>query len=410
MSQTAALLEIPGVAALFALLNREGEEGRIVGGAVRDALMGRMPHEVDFATTALPEEVIRRASAAGLKSVPTGIAHGTVTVLAEGQPFEVTTLRRDVDTDGRHAVVAFGHDWAEDAQRRDFTINGLFLDSTGRVHDHVGGEADIAARRVRFIGDARTRIREDYLRILRFFRFHSGYADGAPDGDAVQGAICERHGLAHLSRERVRAEVMKLLVTRRAVETLGILADAGLLALLLGGVPRVARLARLVAIPQSSGQIPDAVLRLAAVGLFVADDVPRLQDRFRLSRAEADRLAALAAHQPVLHPGLTEHERRMALYRLGADLFRDRAALAWAASGAAADDPTWMALHTVPERWSPPTLPLRAADFLTAGVPAGPALGAALREAERLWIAADFPADAASLAAIRTQARGRASV
>ncbi|MFD1333954.1 CCA tRNA nucleotidyltransferase, partial [Methylopila musalis] len=177
---------------------------------VRDALLGARPGDMDIATTALPDEVIRRAEAAGWKTAPTGIEHGTVTVVARGEPFEVTTLRRDVSTDGRRATVAFTRDWAEDAARRDLTINGLYLDRSGVAHDHVGGLADLAARRVRFIGDPHARIREDYLRILRFFRFHARFAEGAPDPAGLAAATAERDGLARLSRERVRAELLKL--------------------------------------------------------------------------------------------------------------------------------------------------------------------------------------------------------
>src|ERR1700712_5872057 len=216
-------------ARVLELLNGDGEEARVVGGAVRNALLNIPIGDIDIATTALPDEVIRRARAAGIKSVPTGIQHGTVTLVVESQPFEVTTLREDIETFGRKAKVAFGRDWVRDAQRRDFTINGLSVDATGLVHDHVGGLKDIEARRVRFIGDAGQRIAEDYLRILRFFRMHAAYGAGAPDRAGYLACIAARAGLASLSAERVRMEMLKLLVAGGAEAAVTAMADAGLL-------------------------------------------------------------------------------------------------------------------------------------------------------------------------------------
>src|SRR6478752_7269295 len=201
---------------VLALLNGNGEEARVVGGAVRNALLKIPVGDIDIATTALPDEVIRRANAAGIKSVPTGIEHGTVTLVVEGHPFEVTTLREDTETDGRRAKVAFGRDWVRDAERRDFTINGLSVDAEGVVHDHVGGLADIAVRRVRFIGDAGQRIAEDYLRILRFFRMHAAYGTGEPDRAGYLACIDGRAGLSNLSAERVRMEMLKLVIAEGA--------------------------------------------------------------------------------------------------------------------------------------------------------------------------------------------------
>src|SRR5215213_10880376 len=203
-------------ARVLGLLNGNGEEARVVGGAVRNALLRIPIGEIDIATTALPAEVIRRAKAAGIKSVPTGIEHGTVTLVVEAHPFEVTTLREDTETFGRKARVAFGRDWVRDAERRDFTINGLSVDADGIVHDHVGGLADIEAKRVRFIGDAGQRIAEDYLRILRFFRMHAAYGAGEPDRAGYLACIAGRAGLASLSAERVRMEMLKLVVAEGA--------------------------------------------------------------------------------------------------------------------------------------------------------------------------------------------------
>src|SRR3981081_555895 len=215
-------------ARVLELLNGNGEEARGVGGAVRKALLKIPTGDMDIATTAVPDEVIRRAKAAGIKSVPTGIEHGTVTLVVDAHPFEVTTLREDTATFGRKAKVAFGRDWVRDAERRDFTINGLSVDADGVVHDHVGGLADIAAKRVRFIGDPNQRIAEDYLRILRFFRIHAAYGAGEPDRAGYLACIAARAGLATLSAERVRMEILKLVVAEGAVVAVVAMADGGL--------------------------------------------------------------------------------------------------------------------------------------------------------------------------------------
>src|SRR3984893_4657841 len=232
-------------ARVLELLNGDGEEARVVGGAVRNALLKIPLGDIDIATTALPDEVVRRAKAAGIKTVPTGIDHGTVTLVVEAQPFEVTTLREDTETFGRKAKVAFGRNWVRDAERRDFTINGLSVDADGVVHDHVGGLEDIAARRVRFIGDPAIRIAEDYLRILRFFRIHASYGQGAFDREALVACIKGRAGLTNLSAERIQAERMKLLVAPGASPSLQAMGDAGLLLILFGGVTYHASLDRM---------------------------------------------------------------------------------------------------------------------------------------------------------------------
>src|SRR3984893_6598366 len=234
MSETRVLDDAPwlksGPAARgVGLWNADGEAARVVGGAVRNALLKIPLGDIDIATTALPDEVVRRAKAAGIKTVPTGIDHGTVTLVVEAQPFEVTTLREDTETFGRKAKVAFGRDWVRDAERRDFTINGLSVDADGVVHDHVGGLADIAVKRVRFIGDPSERIAEDYLRILRFFRFHAAYAAGEPDRAGYLACIGERAGLANLSAERIRMEMLKLMVAEGAAAAIVAMADGGLL-------------------------------------------------------------------------------------------------------------------------------------------------------------------------------------
>src|SRR5882757_5277962 len=251
--EDAPWLQSGPAARVLALLNGDGEEARVVGGAVRNALMNIPIGDIDIATTALPDEVVRRAKAAGIKSVPTGIEHGTVTLVVEGQPFEVTTLRQDTETFGRKARVAFGRDWARDAERRDFTINGLSVDAGGAVHDHVGGLDDIAARHIRFIGDPGRRIAEDYLRILRFFRFHAAYGSGAPDRAGYLACIAGRVGLSNLSAERIRMEMLKLVVAEGAAAALGAMAEGGLLLPVFNGISYVGAFAAMIAAERELG-------------------------------------------------------------------------------------------------------------------------------------------------------------
>ena len=390
------------LARALAVLDGDGEEARVIGGAVRNALLREPIGDIDVATTALPEEVIRRAEAAGFKTVPTGIEHGTVTVIVEGEPIEVTTLRRDVETFGRKAVVRFGRDWKADAERRDFTINALSLRRDGTVVDLVGGAADIAARRVRFIGEPAERIREDYLRILRFFRFHAAYGAGAPDRAGLHAAITLRAGMELLSRERVRMELMKLLVAPRAAATLEVMADAGLIEPIVG-VPMVAHVARLIAIEAALTLPPDAVLRLGALAVHVPDDAERLAEHLRLANIERDRLRSMSEHWRQLAGEVAANNEatwRALLYRLGPERYRDRVLFAWLRSGDGAAAERWRECATLPARWQAPRFPLRAADFIARGVPKGPRLGAALAEAEEAWIAAGFPRDPADLARI----------
>jgi poly(A) polymerase len=388
------------LADLLAVLDRDGEEARVVGGAVRNSLLEVPIGDVDIATTAVPNEVVRRAEAAGFKPVPTGIEHGTITVVAAGRPYEVTTLREDIETFGRHAKVAFGRDWKRDAERRDFTMNALYLSRDGIVHDHVGGLADIAARRVRFIGDAATRIAEDYLRILRFFRFHAAYGEGAPDPDGVAACIDGRAGLDQLSRERVRTEMLKLLVARHAVPSLAVMTETGLLEQVLGGVPLLASFANMVKLEAALALSPDATRRLGALAVSVVEDAERLRERLRLANAEYDRLVSMADGWWRTSSELGEPGGRALLYRIGPDYYVDRVLIAWTRSPQGAADNPWRLLATLPERWTAPAFPLKAADFLARGLPKGRRLGVVLRAAEEAWIAADFPSDSGALAAI----------
>jgi poly(A) polymerase len=404
----AAWLKDNEVARLLVVLNRDGEEARVVGGAVRNAMLRLPVGEIDVATTAMPDEVVRRVEAADWKAVPTGIEHGTVTVVISTRPFEVTTLREDIETFGRRARVMFCRDWRADAERRDFTINALSVSADGTVFDYVGGLDDIAARKVRFIGDPQQRIAEDYLRILRFFRFHAHFADGPPDAAGLLACIRERAGLDALSRERVRMELLKLFVAPRAAATVTVMAESGLLGPVLGGVPYVADLAKMADVEAALGADADPVRRLGALGVMVSEDAERLAQRLRLTNAEAERLMALEPWWRV-SPSAGEQAARALIYHLGPQSFTDRALLAWARAGANAADKDWRALASLPQHWTAPVFPLKAADFIRRGLTAGPALGAALRSAKDAWIAADFPADSAAIEAIAERATREAT-
>ncbi len=395
MNAAERLLDDPRLATLFAALAKTGAETRVVGGAVRDALFGLPPHEIDLATTALPEAVLVAAQAAGLKGVPTGIEHGTVTIVVAGTPFEVTTLREDVETDGRYAIVRFGGDFEQDAKRRDFTVNALSLTPDGKIHDYTGGLKDLADKRIRFIGDAATRIREDYLRVLRFFRFNASHGEGGFDREGLHESILARDNLSRLSRERIRAEIVKLLPARRAPEIMRAMSHAGIIEVLLGmGYP--ARLERLAAFEAARGKKGDALLRLAAFSVLTAEDADRLRDRLRLSNEEHARLVAAARTLVPLHgreaPPPFSHLLEM-LYLAGSRAAADALALAFAESGARADDPQWLEAAAYLERTPAPVFPIKGADLIARGVSPGRQLGAVLKSLQAKWIRAGFPRD-----------------
>src|SRR6202171_3369876 len=327
-------------ARVLQLLDSNGGEARVVGGAFRNALLKIPTGDIDIATTAIPDEVIRRAKAAGIKSVPTVIDHGTVTLVVDSQPFEVTTLREDIETFGRKAKGAFGRDWIRDAQRRDFTINGLSVDLGGTVHDHVGGLEDIAAKRVRFIGDPDRRIAEDYLRILRFFRIHAAFGAGEPDRAGYLACIRARAGLATLSAERVRMEMLKLMIAKGAAGAVTAMADGGLLLPIFGGVAYTGPLRAMVSAEGALGWKPDAIRRLGALAVAVTEDAKRVATRLRLTNAETKALDSMG-HRWWRLAGMDEATARRRLYRLGADRYRDRLMLAWARAGGGADGAPW---------------------------------------------------------------------
>jgi poly(A) polymerase len=380
------------------VLNGGGEETRIVGGAVRNALLGLPTGDVDLATTSLPETVIARARTAGFKPVPTGIEHGTVTVVVRGRPFEVTTLRQDIAADGRHAIVRFGRDFDQDARRRDFTVNALSVSADRALHDPVGGLLDLRAGRIRFIGDPRERIREDYLRILRFFRFHAAYGEGPLDSSGRDAAIAEREGLAVLSAERIRAEILKFVIASRVGEVAQEISDAGFFERIFGGIAYPVLFARLTEIAKTAD---DAVLRLGALAVVVREDADRLRGRLRLSNAEHKRLVEMADTSAAWRNRDTvpdERDLRAQLFLAGRRAARDALTLAHAASSAAPDDAAWLAAAEFLADTPEPRLPVTGDDVIASGRVRGKLVGAALKSLQARWIRAGFPREPAAVA------------
>ncbi len=385
-------LRAPETQRVIAAITTGGGEARVVGGAVRNTLMSRPVTDIDIATTVRPEDVLVRAQAAGLSAIPTGLSHGTVTVIAGHKPFEVTTLRRDVETHGRHATVAFTEDWTSDAHRRDFTINALYCDAEGRLYDPTSGLADLSAHRVRFIGRAEDRIAEDYLRILRFYRFTAEYAQGSIDREGHEACAATQEGLDLISAERIRSELLKLLAAPHAPIVVSEMDEAGLLMRILGAPADLVTFARLAALETAHGLASDPIRRLMA--LAAPDAAARLRDRLRLSNAEAARLTALTLPDTTFEPGATDHAAKAFIYRHGGDAFRDGVLMTWARDLASpSSDPARRNLLALPGRWSVPTLPVSGKDLLALGVPAGPPMGGILDQFEDWWIAAGFPVD-----------------
>jgi poly(A) polymerase len=387
----------PATRAVIAALGAGGQEVRFVGGCVRDALLGRPVTDVDIATPDEPARVIELLESAGLKAVPTGIEHGTVTAVALHKPFEITTLRRDVETYGRRAKVAFTDDWTADAARRDFTFNAMSCAPDGRLFDPFGGAADLRARRVRFVGNAEARIREDVLRLLRFFRFYAHYGAPPPDAEALAAVKVMADRLPTLSGERIAAETFKLLKAPDPAAVVALMGEHGVLAHFLPEAGGVQRLQRLTAIETALSLATEPPRRLAALladGEAAARAVAR---RFRLSKALGERLAQ-ALSQPAPMPSLDGRARRVLRYRLDAAAFADRCLIAWAGSPSDAEPAMakdWRDLLDL-AAWQPPRFPLRARDAVARGALPGPALGELMRQMEAWWIEGDFQADRAA--------------
>jgi poly(A) polymerase len=382
---------------LVAALDAARADGsRFVGGCVRNTLIGREVDDIDIATQLTPDQVTKVAKEAGFAAHPTGIEHGTVTVVVNHKPFEVTTLRRDVSTDGRRATVAFTGLWEEDAQRRDFRINALYADAQGQIHDPTGGGLDdVRAGRVIFIGDAATRIKEDYLRILRFLRFNAWYARTPIDPKGLEACADLVAGLDMLSVERVWKETKKLLGApdpRAAWEGMKAIEVAA------RALPELSDETRLDALCTLEADLmltPDAMTRVAAA-LTDQQRARAFANRLKLSNEERDRLVAALGNEPKITSYMSMREMRRVIYRLGNVAFRDRVMLAWAAAGGEKAQ-QWRALVAHGTMWTPPKLPLSGDEVMAAGVPAGPKVGIVLREVEDWWIDADFPDDKLSV-------------
>ena len=382
----------PGTRRVVAALTKEGATVRFCGGAVRDALLGIDAADVDLATPDPPETVTRLAAEAGLSTRPTGIDHGTVTVIADRRPFEVTTLRRDVETFGRRARVAFTDDWQADAARRDFTINALYADPDGRLYDFFDGAGDLAAGRVRFIGDASQRIHQDALRILRFFRFHARFGKGAPDAESLAACRTLASLADTLSGERVRQELFRLLAGPRPDDAVRLMAEAGVLEVLLPGATRPDRLARLAALEPR----PDPLRRL---GALLSQGADQAASRLRLSNAEARRLIEMCSAL-TLAVDADRRARRRTLYTYEAPRVRDGAWLALSETG----DARFKVWIDDADTWQRPKLPVGGEDAQRLGIAPGPQLGEILRKVEDAWIASDFTLDREACLALLARA------
>lgn len=403
-----AWFSAPALSRVFELLNADGGEVRVVGGAVRNSLMGLAVADIDMATTLLPDEVVARAKAVGIKSVPTGIAHGTVTLVIDSIPYEVTTLRRDVETDGRHAEVAFGTDWTVDAERRDLTINALYANAKGEVIDLVDGLADIEKRNIRFIGNAAERVAEDYLRVLRFFRFFAHYGSGRPDADGLRACAQARSKLSSLSAERVWSEVKKILSARDPGRALLWMRTSGVLTEILPESEKwgIDAIPALIAAEQAFGWQPDPMLRLAAIIPPDAERLDAMARRLRLSKAEAAVFAEWTK-APRLPATIADTAFDRLLYRHGTSGFDTSLRLALASARQKSESDLAQMPETArlqrllsrTEKWQKPVFPLTGADVLQAGIPAGPRVGEILGALEDKWIEGNFNADRATLVA-----------
>ena len=399
--------------AVIDALSADGQEIRFVGGCVRDSLLGHGDggdddcgeRDIDIATPDRPQQVIALLDRAAIRNIPTGLAHGTVTAVVERRHFEITTLRVDVSTDGRHADVAFTDDWQQDAARRDFTMNAFSCTPEGQIYDPWDGIKDLKAGRVRFVGDAGRRIEEDHLRLLRFFRFHAWYGTGAPDGEGLAACAASATSLRQLSGERIRGEMLKLLAAPDPAPVIEIMAENGVLAEVVAGAGGTESLRALLAIEAEIGA--DPLRRLAALmrpsGNAAA--AAKLADRWRLSNAEHERLAALLSPPAQIGADMEQRRLRRELYRYGAEKITGWLVLAWSEHGGG--DKRFRSLIGAAQEWRPITLPVKGADALELGIPPGPVVGEVLRAVEDWWIEEDFkPARAACLEKLRAMAAG----
>ncbi|MDF1748542.1 MAG: CCA tRNA nucleotidyltransferase [Alphaproteobacteria bacterium] len=376
----------PDLIRLFAAIREAGGEARYVGGCVRDVLLGRAVHDIDMAVTLVPEDTQRALTVAGIKSVPTGLDFGTVTAVLASRTVEMTSLRRDVETDGRRAVVAYTTDWQEDALRRDFTINALYADQDGHVFDYYQGHADIIAKRLRFVGDPDTRLQEDVLRILRFFRFHAQLGFYPLETDGLAACTRNKNLLSTLSAERVAGEVMRLLKAENPIPALTAMRDGGFLTHWLPETQNIDTLSTLIALGNDPA---DWILRLASLCPSNPVGVTELAERLKLSGTDRARLQALA--DPITAPK-DEISARRYIYSVGSNAARDRARL-----GLAQDGNIWQILSSQAEDWQPSSFPISGKDALALGLESGPDMGRMLKDIEAHWIGSDFTLSRAAL-------------
>ncbi len=395
-------LNSPSLRSVFSMLGG-GEEVRVVGGAVRDAVLGEAVGDIDLACIHSADEIMRRAQHAGIKAVATGGDHGTVSLIftEDGKTltFEITPLRIDVETDGRHAKVAPTQNWALDARRRDFYINALYCDEAGRVFDFVEAYEDVLARRVRFIGSPCKRIKEDYLRILRFFRFSARYNQGALDAQGLAACLAGKHGLSRLSAERIKHEVFKLVVAPFAAEVVLQMVETRIIDAILPASVSRENFTSLIAVERQLALPIEPLLRLAALAAGNAERLELWGRRLKLSNKEKAFLTDLGRNVGDFSSSLAQAEQKLLLYRLGNRMFRYCAVLAWSLHGENADNAYWKTLFDLPQRWQVPVFSPTGADVLTLGVAAGPKVGEVLSQLEQEWIDAGFAWGASELEA-----------
>ena len=388
--KTQAWMRGSDVEALFAAMPKDSL--RFVGGCVRNALWGEAVGDVDLATTLEPDAVAAALKAADIRYVPTGIAHGTLTAVIDKKPFEITSLRKDVETDGRRAVVAYTEDWTEDAQRRDLTVNALYADYSGQVYDPTGqGLEDLAARKFRFVGQADLRVKEDYLRILRFFRFLAYYG-GAEKVDAASLRACRenRAGLKQLSAERVWMETKKLLAARDPARAMHIMLTNEILETLLPEANNVDGLEHMIKLERREAIAPDPLLRLMAMSAREPLQMALLCKRLKMSSKETARLRGWADDGAQLSPDMAERDKLAAIYRSGKSVILDRARLRAAGEKDPIISAKWMSLADLAMGWTPPEFPVTGKDLTKAGIESGPEMGRALKALEALWVRSGF--------------------
>jgi len=396
----------PALGELLAVLNADGLNARMVGGCVRDSLLGREIGDIDLACSLKPEETMRRLEAAGIKVIATGLKHGTLTAVLKGEVFEITALRRDVATDGRHATVAFTDDWRADAMRRDFTLNALYLDPDGSLYDPCGGYEDLMAGRVRFIGAADQRIQEDGLRILRFFRFAAQIGGGNLDPQGLAACIRNRDLISRLSGERLAAEIFRILQAENLPPVMIVMAESGILDKILPGHQDVGKLLSYVRLEQSLGRC-DALARLACLLGENKEAVFAASRHLRLSNQQRATLAAYAtaAHLP-LRRDMPRKDVRGQIYAFGRPVFVHALLRMWSDRGGATQDEIFRKLLDYAEQWPVPAFPLRGRDLTAAGLAAGPAMGRSLKTLESRWIDSDFSLTKAELLEKITELHG----